>query len=63
MSLFSYVQCIHDHPSTSSLEVERFKGGATSLAIPMPIPGQKDEKKAGENDGNTMNSTFVILLS
>ena len=63
MSLFSYVQCIHDYPSRSSLEVERFKGGATGWAIPMTIPGQKDEKKASENDGNTMNSIFVILLS
>lgn len=29
----------------------------------MPIPGQKDEKGASENDGNILNSTFVILIS
>ena len=61
--VFSYAQCLHEHPSTSFLEVERFKGGATWWAIPMPIPGQKGEKNASENDGNILNSTFVILLS
>ena len=63
MSIFSYVKCPHDHPSTSSLEVERIDGGTTGWAIPMPILGQKHEKNASENDGNILNSAFLILLS
>lgn len=63
MGIFSYVHCLHDHPSTSSLEVERIEGGTNGWAIPMPILGQKHEKNASENDGNTLNSAFLILLS
>lgn len=63
LSVFSFVQCLHNHPSGSSLEVERFKGGATGWAIPLPIPGKKNEKNASEKDANLLKSTFVILLS
>lgn len=63
LSVFSFTQCLHNRPSGSSLEVERFKGGAAGWAIPLPIPGKKDEKNASENDVNLLKSTFVILMS
>lgn len=61
--MFSYVQCLHYRPSASLLEVEQFKGGATGWAIPMLIPGKKDEKNASENDVDILNSKIVILMS
>ena len=63
LSVFSYTQSLHNSSSASSLVVERFKGGATGWAIPMPIPRKKDEKNAGENNGIILKSTFVILMS
>ena len=63
LSVFSYVQCLHDRPTVSTLEVEPLKGGATGWAIPMSIPGKMDEKKASENYVDILNSTFVILMS
>lgn len=62
LSVFNYVQCLHNYPSASSLEFEHFKGVATGWAIPMPISGQKDEKSVSDNDEN-MRSTFLILMS
>lgn len=63
LSVFSFVQRLHNRFSGSSLEVQRFKGGATGWAIPLPIPGKKDEKNASENDVNLLKSIFVILMS
>lgn len=63
LSVFSFVQCLHNRPSESSLEGERFKGGSAGWAIPLPIPGKKDEQNPSESDVNPQNSTFVILMS
>lgn len=63
LSIFNFVHCLHNRPSGSSLEVERFKGGATGWAIPLPIPGKKDEKNPSEGGVNLLKSTLVILMS
>lgn len=63
LSVFSFVQGLHNRPSGSSLETERFKGGAAGWAIPLPIPGKKDENNASETDVNLPKSIFVILMS
>lgn len=63
LSVFSFVQCLHNRPSESSLEAARFKGGAAGWAIPLPISGKKGEQNASETGANIQKSIFVILMS
>lgn len=63
LSVFSFAQCLHNRPSGSSLEAERFKGGAAGWAIPLPIPRKKDDQNASETGVNLQKSIFVILMS
>lgn len=63
LSVFSFVQSLHNRHSESSLEAAGFKGGAVGWAIPLPMPGKKDEQNASEPGVNLQKSIFVILLS